>query len=157
MTGPQLYSRYHTVPASLLLKTLGDSLDAIKREDEATDTDLGAALGKHAATAERYRKGNGKMDVVSFLRGCRQWDGRFANAALGLIGMKLCPIEAEPADDQASVTIMLRLTVQLSAELERDNDISDADLERHRSLIERVGRLVDSYRHRLRIRAIESG
>lgn len=155
MTFTQIHSQYRTVPASLLLKTLGDSLERIGKEDDATDADLGAVLGKHADTAGRYRASLSEMGVVAFLRGCRQWDGRFANAALGLVGMKLVPIEAESVDDQACITTMLSMTMALSAELEKDGDVSDDDLERHRFVIERASHVIDGYRERLRSKAMK--
>jgi hypothetical protein len=63
------------------------------------------------------------------------------------------PIEATGACDQAAVTTFLRLTAELSADLEEDGDISDADLVDNAALIERVGRVVDGYRERLRCRS----
>jgi hypothetical protein len=155
MTG-QFHPRFRTVSASLMLDTLGKSLADIKREDDATDADLGAVLGKSGDRAEAYRKGSGDMGVVSFLRGCGKWDGRFANEALALVGMKLVPLEGAVIDDQASVTSVLSLALALSAELEKDGSVDDEDLERHRFTIERAGKIIDGYRERLRGKAIAS-
>ena len=154
MTSPHIHRPYRTVPASLMLETLGKSLTAIKEEDGATDGDLGAALGKSDDRAAVYRVGAGDMGVVSFLRGCREWDGRFANAAMALVGMKLVPINAEHLDDQASVSSVLSLALALSSELEKDGDVSDDDLERHRFVIERASHVIDGYRERLRAKAM---
>lgn len=150
MTRQQIHGRFSTVTASLLLQTLGDSLDAIRREDGANDADIGAVLGKSKDSAERYRNAEGEMGVIAFLRGCRAWDGRFANSVLSLLGMKLVELDAEQVDDQASVTTLLALAMSLSAELEKDGDVSDADLRKHRAIIERVGGIIDGYRERLR-------
>ncbi|WP_236694598.1 hypothetical protein [Sphingomonas sp. Leaf343] len=137
---------------SLLLDVLGRSLTTIRDQDRATNADLGAVLGKSEDRVAAYRNGDADMGVVSFLRGCREWDGRFANDVLAIVGMKLVPIETHGPCDQAAVTTFLRLTAELSADLEEDGDISDADLADNAALIERVGRLVDGYRERLRSR-----
>uniref|UniRef100_UPI0035CC038F hypothetical protein n=1 Tax=uncultured Sphingomonas sp. TaxID=158754 RepID=UPI0035CC038F len=155
MTSPQIHGRYRTIPASLMLETLGKSLSDIKARDSATDGDLGAVLGKSDDRAAAYRAGAADMGLVSFVRGCREWDGCFANGVLGLVGMKLVPIEAEAIDDQASITTMLSMAMALSAELEKDGDVSDDDLERHRFVIERAAHVIDGYRERLRSKAMK--
>lgn len=152
MTTPQFHGRYRTIPASLMLNTLGESLKAIKERDGATDGDLGAVLGKSEDRAAAYRAGAADMGVVSFLRGCKEWDGCFANGVLGLVGMKLVPIEAESVDDQASVTTLLSFAMALSGELEKDGKVDDEDLERHQFVIERLGKIIDGYRERIRSR-----
>ena len=152
MTTPQFHGRYRTIPASLMLETLGKSLSDIKDRDRATDSDLGAVLGKSDDRAAAYRVGHGDMGVVSFLRGCREWDGCFANGVLGLVGMKIVPVEAEHVDDQASITTVLSLAIALSAELEKDGSVDDVDLERHQFVIERAGHIIDGYRERIRSR-----
>ncbi|MET3826539.1 hypothetical protein ABIC16_002232 [Sphingomonas sp. PvP055] len=135
-----------------MLDTLGESLKAIKERDGATDSDLGAVLGKSEDRAAAYRAGAADMGVVSFLRGCKEWDGCFANGVLGLVGMKLVPIEAESVDDQASVTTLLSFAMALSGELEKDGKVDDEDLERHQFVIERLGKIIDGYRERIRSR-----
>jgi hypothetical protein len=152
MTTPQFHGRYRTIPASLMLDTLGESLKAIKERDGATDSDLGAVLGKSDDRAAAYRAGAADMGVVSFLRGCKEWDGCFANGVLRLVGMKLVPIEAESVDDQASVTTLLSFAMALSGELEKDGKVDDEDLERHQFVIERLGKIIDGYRERIRSR-----
>lgn len=157
MTAPHIHARYRTIPASLMLDTLGASLSAIKQRDGATDADLGAVLGKSDDRAAVYRAGGADMGFVSFLRGVREWDGCFANAVMALVGMKLVPLEAEAVDDQACVTTVLSLALALSAELEKDGDVSNDDLERHRFVIERAGLVIDGYRERLRSRLMSTG
>jgi hypothetical protein len=139
----------------MLLEALGNSLNAIKKEDAATDGDLGAVLGKSEDQAAKYRAGLAEMGVVSFLRACREWDGRFANEVLALVGMKLSPLEAGELSDQASVTALLSLAMALSAEIEKDHGrVGDAHLAQHRALIERVGHIIDGYRERLKLRSV---
>lgn len=156
MTAPHIHSRYRTVPASLLLDTLGESLTAIKREDAATDADLGQVLGKSEDRAAAYRAGNGDMGVVSFLRGCREWDGRFANAALAHVGMRLVPLDAGEGCDRASVTALCALLAKKSAALENDGIIDDAELEDMWPELEAASRHIDRLRERKRLRAVSN-
>lgn len=156
MTRPQIHTRYATVPASLLLETLGDSLAKIRREDGATDEDLGAVLGKSGDTAERYRSGGSEMGVVAFLRGCRAWDGRFANAALALVGMKLVAIESGEGSDRSGMTALSKLLAGLSEALEGDEVVDDRELAAMAAEIESAGKHIDRLRERLRPRLISN-
>ena len=107
MTAPRIHTSHRTVSASLLLTTLGQSLDAIKREDGATWADLDAVLGK-SDRAAAYAEGSADMGVVSFLRGCKQWDGRLANAVLALIGMRLVPVPTVRATREDILSLLGR-------------------------------------------------
>lgn len=154
MSRPQIHGRFATVPASLLLETLGDSLAKIRREDAATDEDLGAVLGKSGDTAERYRSGSTEMGVVAFLRGCRAWDGRFANAALALVGMKLVEIESGEGSDRAGFTALATLLAELAEALENDNIVDDHELAAMSAAVENAGKHIDRLRERLRLRLV---
>jgi hypothetical protein len=144
---PHIHGRYRTVPASLLLDTLGRSLSAIKTEDKATDEDLGQVLGKSDDRAAAYRAGSADMGVVSFLRGCREWDGRFANDVLGLVGMRIVPIADSPTEDAHSLAALGELIAKKAIAL-ADNQISDAELEGMWPEIEKVGAHIDRLRAR---------
>ncbi|WP_267386517.1 hypothetical protein [Sphingomonas sp. GC_Shp_3] len=155
MTG-HIHSRFRTVSASLLLDTLGRSLATIKREDEATDADLGAVLGKSPDRAEAYRKGAGDMGVVSFLRACGKWDGRFANDALALVGMKLIPIETGEGADREIVTALAELLAKVGAAVERDGNIHDDKLADMSRVLNTAGKHIDRLRDRRRPALISS-
>jgi hypothetical protein len=114
MSAPQIYSRHRTISASLLLETLGASLGRIKAEDGATFADLGAVLGKSDDRAAAYSLGNGDMGVVSFLRGVREWDGRFANDALGLVGMRVVPCPSVAASREDLLKLLGRQSQEAS-------------------------------------------
>jgi hypothetical protein len=157
MTDPQFHGRFRTVPASLLLETLGESLKRIRDEDKATDGDLAAVLGKSEDSAARYRAGNGDMGVVSFLRGCREWDGRFANDALALVGMKLTPIDGAAGCDRAGLSALCALLAKKSAALENDGIIDDAELEDMWPELEAAAKHIDRLRDRRRLRAVANG
>lgn len=156
MTAPQFHSRYRTIPASLMLSTLGASLTAIKSEDGATDSDLGAVLGKSDDRAAAYRNGDADMGLVSFLRGVREWDGRFANAVLGLVGMKVIPIEAGEGADRETLTAMATLLAQVAAALEDDGEIDDEELGGMSQALEAAGKHIDRLRDRRRLKIVSN-
>jgi hypothetical protein len=147
VSASHIHSRYRTVPASLLLDTLGKSLSTIKDEDRATDADLGQVLGKSEDRAGAYRAGAGDMGVVSFLRGCREWDGRFANDVLSLVGMRLTPIADTAMDESQSLAALGELIAKKAVAL-ADNKIDDAELEAMWPEIERVAGFIDQLRAR---------
>ena len=147
MSASHIHSRYRTVPVSLLLDTLGKSLSTIKDEDRATDADLGQVLGKSEDRAGAYRAGAGDMGVVSFLRGCREWDGRFANDVLSLVGMRLTPIADTSMDESQSLAALGELIAKKAVAL-ADNKIDDAELEAMWPEIERVAGFIDQLRAR---------
>jgi len=154
MSAPQFHGRYKTVPASLMLETLGNSLSTIKAEDGATDCDLGAVLGKSDDRAAAYRAGASDMGVVSFLRGMREWDGRFVNGVMALVGMKAVPLDAGAGSDRASFTAIAALLAELASALEDDGIVDDRELAGMGRVIEAAGQHVDRLRERLRVRAV---
>lgn len=154
MSDPHIHNRYRTIPASKMLNTLGESLERIKSQDGATDADLGAVLGKSDDTAARYRTGLAEMPVVAFLRGCREWDGRFANDVLGLVGMRITPVDASSACDRQSVTALCALLAKWSAALENDGQIDDQELEEMWPELEAASKHVDRLRQRRAVRLI---
>lgn len=156
MSRPHIHGRYRTVPASKMLNALGESLEAIKREDGATDADLGAVLGKSDDAAARYRTALAEMPVVSFLRGCREWDGRFANGVLSLVGMKLTPLDANDGCDRQAVTALCSLLAKKSAALENDGVIDDQELEDMWPELEAAARHIDRLRQRRSVRLISN-
>ena len=155
MTDGHIHTRYRTVAASVLLDTLGDSLDRIKSEDAGTtDADLGVVLGKSKDRAEAYRKGLGDMGVVSFLRGCATWDGRFANDVLAKVGMKIVPLESSSVTDRDTLTNLTAILHEVALALADDGKIDDRELAAMRPALDAAGRSVDMLRERLRLRSV---
>ncbi|MBB4618651.1 hypothetical protein [Sphingomonas abaci] len=154
MTNPHIHPSYRTVPASLLLETLGESLAAIKEADGATWSDMGRVLGKSSDRAAAYAGGMGDMGAVSFLFGCREWDGRFANEALALVGMRLAPLSApSQPEDRSSLRVLGALIAKKAAALE-DGVVDDAELEDMWPEIEALSNHIDRLRMRRRADAL---
>ena len=150
MTDGHIHTRYRTVSASLLLDTLGASLARIKEEDGATFKDLGVVLGKSGDRAEAYAKGDGGMGAVACLRACERWDGRFANDALALVGMKLVPAETSAATDRDALPAITGLLHQVALALSDDGKIDDRELDAMGPALDAAGRAVDIMRDRRR-------
>lgn len=134
-----------SVSASKLIETLGESLAVIKEQDDLTDADLGGIMHKGADQGAKYRTGIAEMPVTAFLRGCERWNGRFANDALALIGMKLEPLHRAEISDQTFQTRLAKLMLEVSIALE-DGSISEHEAARmKRSMIE-AGEAIDARR-----------
>jgi hypothetical protein len=115
---PHIYGGRGSFSASKALDAVGESLSAIREADGLTWKDMGRALGKSEDRAASYASGGADMGVVSFLLACREWNGRFANEALALIGMKLVPIKPRPQSDRKFAVILSRLQLAVNAALE---------------------------------------
>ena len=148
MSDPHIHNRYRTIPASKMLNTLGESLERIKAQDGATDGDLGAVFGKSDDTAARYRTGLAEMPVVAFLRGCREWDGRFANDVLALVGMRLAPIAVDQTTPERSALRALGTLIAKKAAAMEDGVVDDAELDDMWPEIEAVSAHIDRLRAR---------
>ena len=70
--------------ASSVLDVIGRDLSLIKSQDCLTYADLGAVLGKSEDQAAKYCEGSAAMDVVTFARAWREWNGRFAGGLAAL-------------------------------------------------------------------------
>jgi hypothetical protein len=154
MNAPMIPGRFRTVPASEMLKALGDSLGRIKDRDGLTYVDVGRVLGKSDDQAGKYREGTADMGVVSFLLGCREWDGAFANEALGKVGMKLVPVESNAATDRDALPALTGLLHEVAVALADDGKIDDRELSAMRHELDAAGRAIDTLRERLRLRSV---
>lgn len=136
MTDPTIVRTYRVAPASKLIDALATCLTAIKDEDQLTDADLGAVMHKGADQGAKYRTGLAEMGAVAFLRGCERWNGRFANDALALVGMKLVPLAKAEVSDGAMSTRLSRLMLEWSIAME-DGEVDEIELARmKRTLID---------------------
>lgn len=108
MSGRKIHRSDRTLSGSFLLETIGDSLRDIKGEDGLIDADLGRVLGKHSDSVATYRAGAGDMGAVSFLFGCKEWDGRFANPVLRQLGLRLVRIPQMMATQQDLLGLLAR-------------------------------------------------
>lgn len=108
MSAPQIHGTRRSFSASKALERLGADLRDIKEADGLTWKDVGRVLGKSEDRASDYANGVSEMTVTSFLLGCREWNGRFGNGVMEMIGQKVTPIgDVEMSDSDKLCRILL--------------------------------------------------
>lgn len=152
-TKPQIHGRRSSFSANVALTKLGDDLSEIRKEDGLTWSDIGRVLGKSEDQASKYATALADMPVSSFLLGCREWNGRFANGVLSLIGMKLTEIGGDTTSDGEKLCRILRLAHLISAamtDLETPGAIDDGELrDIGAEALDEAARAMDALRARL--------
>lgn len=149
MAGGYIHGRSAGFSASHVLESLGDALGDIKRADELSDRELGAVFVKSEDRAERYRKGD-EMGVVAFVRGLREWGGRFADPALRYAGYRVTPIDAATgaAPDRHAPGCIGRLLLELQCAVEDDDVIDAAELAAMEPQLRHALTLIERLLHR---------
>lgn len=118
--------------ASAVVDEVADALSAIRREDGLTFADMAATLGKSEDQAAKYCAGSATMDLVTFARAKREWNGRFTG---GLD--RLCADTRPVSDaDRARQNKVLKAALALSIALEDDDEITPAEVRANRATIE---------------------
>ena len=79
MNAPYIHTRRRTFSASHAVAAQNATLTSIKTEDGATWNDIGLVLGKSEDRAAAYANTASPIDMPTFLAGCREWGGRFAD------------------------------------------------------------------------------
>ena len=154
MADRQSSGRFRVPSASNMLNALAESLSTIKREDDLTDGDLAAILGKVDDQASKYRTGLAEMSVTTFLRGCNAWNGRFANGVLALFGMKLVPVDASGQSDRVFGGIIAELNLAVVRALENDDEIDERELAGMQAVLDLAGRAIDARRAKPKLEAV---
>ncbi|WP_230771122.1 hypothetical protein [Sphingomonas sp. Leaf4] len=137
MNAPHLHGTRRTFSASAAVDTQNGILTAIKFEDGATWADIGRVLGKSDDRAAAYANTASPIDLPTFLFGCKEWGGRFADPLLALVGGRWAEAGAIcTSDDPASLTLAQLLPAIISAEL--DGIATVEEVQPHEALIRRV-------------------
>lgn len=132
MTGkPQIHGRRSGFSVSAALQQIGDDLGTIKKEDGLSWKDVGRALGKSDDRASDYANAISEMPVSAFLLGCKEWNGRFANGVLSLIGMKLVETSTDIYTDGEKLSHILRVAHLIATalgDMESPGSVDDDEL-----------------------------
>lgn len=137
MTTPHIHGPRRTFSASSAVDTQNAILTAIKTEDSATWADIGRVLGKSDDRAAAYANTASAIDLPTFLAGCREWGGRFADPLLALVGGRWADAGSVcTSDDPASITLATLLPAIIAAEL--DGVTTADELAPQEALIRRV-------------------
>lgn len=118
--------------ASTILDALGEALSDIRRADKLTYADMAAVLGVSEDQAAKYCDRTATMNVVTYARGKREWNGRFTGAL-----DRLC-VESRPSagNDRAKGSAVLKAALALSVALEDDEEVDKAEVRANRSTLE---------------------
>jgi hypothetical protein len=141
MNAPHFHAPRRTFSASRAVEVQGSVLTDIKNDDAATWKDIGEVLGKSEDRGAVYGAGTSPMDLPTFLRGCREWKGRFADPLLALVGGRWADAGAVCTGDEAhaSLTLSQLLPAIIAAEL--DGETTVTEIEPQEVLIRRVHRI----------------
>jgi hypothetical protein len=125
--------------ASAILAAVGEDLTAIKLADRLTYADIGATLNKSEDQAAKYCEGSATMDLITFARGWREWNGRFAG---GLA--RLCH-DSRPSmgSDRARESKVLKAALALSVALADDGEIDAIEVRDNRATLEEARDAID--------------
>lgn len=137
MSGPHIHGNRRTFSASGAVDTQNAILTSIKTDDGATWADIGRVLGKSDDRAAAYANTASPIDLPTFLAGCHEWGGRFADPLLALAGGRWADAGAVcTGDDSAALTLAQLLPAIIA--VEADGITEAHELTPHESLIRRV-------------------
>lgn len=128
------------------LESLGRALHEIKAQDGLTWADIGAALGVSDDQAAKYAEGTASMNVVTYGRAKREWNGRFT----GYFD-RLCE-ETRPGKvcDHSSLTVVLDASARLAKALE-DGEITADEVRANRKQLEAARDAIEAQLGKLRV------
>jgi len=131
--------------ASTILDELGEALSSIRKTDRLTFKDLAKTLGVSEDQAAKYCAGAAAMNVVTFYRGKREWNGRMTGGADRLVE------HARPTNDadRARGSKVLAAALALSIALEDDDMITPDEVKANRSTIEQARDALDELLRKL--------
>lgn len=126
-----------TFSASGAIDTQNRVLTTIKSDDAATWTDIGRVLGKSEDRAAAYANTASAIDLPTFLAGCREWGGRFADPLLALVGGRWADAGSVcSGDEKAALTLATLLPAVI--QIESDGLIEAHELQPHEAQIRRI-------------------
>lgn len=116
---------------STVLEAIGAELLAIKAADRLSWDDVAAVLGVSDVQAAKYVDGSAKMNIVTYARAKREWNGRFTGAL-----DRLCA-ETRPGkvNDHVATSSILKAALALSVALE-DGEVDPEEVRANRATLE---------------------
>jgi hypothetical protein len=145
MSEPTIHGNRPVFSASAVLEAIGSDLAKIKADDRLTWADVGAALGVSEDQAAKYADGTATMNLVTFARGWREWNGRFAGGLARLV------TQSRPSNDadRARESKVLKAALALSVALADDDTITPDEVRANRATIEAARDALDELLRKL--------
>lgn len=135
--------------ASAVLDVISDSLSSIRRDDGLTFADMAAVLGKSEDQAAKYCAGSATMDIITYARAKREWNGRFTGAL-----DRLCADSRPTASsDRHHGSSVLKAALALSVALEDGGKIDASDVRANRSDLEDARDAIEAVLAKLTVRS----
>jgi hypothetical protein len=117
VSAPHIHGARRTFSASKAVEAQGAILTGIKADDDITFKDMGRVLGKSEDRAAIYASGLSAVDLPTFLAGCAEWKGRFADPLLALVGGRWADAGAVcTGDEKAALTLATLLPAVIAIE-----------------------------------------
>lgn len=134
-----------TFSAFNALEAVGRAIHEIKSEDRLTWADIGAVFGVSDDQAAKYAEGTAAMNVVTYARAKREWNGRFTRYL-----DQLCE-NSRPGitNDFTTLSAILEAAAVLSHALE-DGEVSQREVRDHRKELESARDAIDAQLRKLR-------
>lgn len=134
-----------TFSASNALDAVGRAIHEIKAEDRLTWADVGAVLGVSDDQAAKYAEGTAAMNVVTYARAKREWNGRFTRY------LDLLCEQSRPGmvNDHSALSAVLDAASRLSHSLE-DGEITSKEVRDHRKELEAAYEAIGAQLKKLR-------
>lgn len=131
-----------------MLTAVGDAILEIKAQDRLTWTDIGNVLGVTEDTAAKYASGYSAMTFATFMRGKREWGGRFAGPVERLV------VASRPGSvsGHMALTHMLSATSAINAAM-ADGVLTAREIREHRSLLETARDELETMLSQIEVRA----
>lgn len=132
MSAPTIHGKRPVFSASAALEAVGGELALIKAHDKLTWGDIAAVLGVSEDQAAKYAEGTAAMNIVTFARGKREWNGRFTGAL-----DRLCH-DSRPAigSDHDRHCRVLTAALGLAEALRDDGEVSPDEVRANRTRLE---------------------
>jgi len=136
--------------ASAVLDEIAEALTAIRKADRLTFSDIAAVLGVSDDQAAKYCAASQAMNVVTFARGWREWNGRFGGSL-----ERLCH-DSRPSKDGDRIrhSKVLKAALALSVALEDGEEITPADVRANRAEIEQARDALDELLRKVQPRSV---
>ncbi|WP_419808365.1 hypothetical protein [Sphingomonas sp.] len=150
MTDQTIHGVRPVFSASAALEAVGGELALIKSQDRLTWGDVAAVLGVSDDQAAKYADGTAAMNVVTFARAKREWNGRFTGAL-----DRLCHDSRPGKDsDRKRHCHVLRAAVAFAEALADDDDFDADEVRANRPALEAARDAINDVLGKLTPRAI---
>ena len=147
MDKPTIHGRRPVFSENNLLQAVGDAILEIKHQDGLTWTDIGKVLGVSDDSAAKYASGFASMTFTTFMRGKREWGGRFAGPVERLV------VNSRPGtiSGHMALTHMLSATSAICAAME-DGELTAREIRENRRLLETARDELESLLRQIEVR-----